>query len=251
MTGIARDGIVHVAAYLVVPLVHLRLIVRVADQAGKHVEVIRIGVARLARGPFAFVSVCKDGEEIGIVVEIHIGPNILRMAIDTGGRIALPAVYLLVIGLVAGETVVLIRRVEQRIEIWWWAVARGAIQRLMNPDEREATRQREVIYLGTFPGIRRMAFEAVRRETATRMLLIIRRLVACMAIVLIDRIEQSIEIWRRTVTRGARQRIVRANECEAIRKREMVYRPPRPLLCSVARQAGCRVTVSGVLLLIV
>ena len=123
------------------------------------------------------------------MVENGIVPSVDIMAFQARRRKAGAAVLVLIVGLMAGKTVVLVHRLEQGIEAWRWRMAGRARQRLVRTHKRETIRDGSMLEIGIVPDRCIMTLDAGGRKSRSGMRSVIVGLMARLAIVLVGRLE--------------------------------------------------------------
>ena len=159
----------------------------------------------------AQADMCSDERESGcVVIEVRIVPRGCIVAVQTGGREV--GVLVLVLLLVARETVVLACRHPDRVE-FGTDMARRARQADMRTDELETVGNSLMIECCRKERARRVALLAVRRKA--RMCVLVIRLMAGQAVVLIDRIKDGTQVSRIVARRATEDRMC-SDEFESI-----------------------------------
>jgi hypothetical protein len=237
--------------YIIVLIIHLRLPVFVAYDAGENREVVGIRMAGGATRPLILVITIKDGEEVVIVVEGRIVPSVDVVTFEAGRRVALSAVLLLIVGFVAAKAIVLVDGRKQRREIRRRRMAGIAREYLVRPDKVEAIGGGRMAEGRAHPGIIGVALLAFKGETVSGVLLVVIGLVARQTVLIIFRIEQRSEIRRRRVARGTLQRVMCAQQLESVGRLGMIEDSIFPGVDVVAFETGRRETGARMLLVII
>ena len=115
VTRITGGAVIDISRLLSVLVVHFALPVVVADEASELPEVAGRKVAGLAAIPLPAMGAGEDWEELLVVLcETRSLPRVVRMTDEAGSRESGTPMLIVIIALVAGDTIVLICRRENR-----------------------------------------------------------------------------------------------------------------------------------------
>ena len=115
VTRITRGAVIYISRLLSVLVVHFALPVVVADQAGELPKVVWCGVAGLAAVPLAVVGSGEDRKELLVMIRVARSlPRFIGMTKKTCRWKPSTSMLVVIVTLVAGDTIILAGRRENR-----------------------------------------------------------------------------------------------------------------------------------------
>ena len=123
------------------------------------------------------------------MVERSFLPGIGRVAFQTIRRIAATCVLLVIVRLMARNTIVLTRRIKERHKVRWRPMARRTFEQVMRADQGKAIGDFGMREISLAPILRVVAFQAGGREARPGMFLVVICLMAGQAIVFVGRLK--------------------------------------------------------------